>query len=550
MTVAFVRQVGHESNVQLNPLRDKSELPALTIADQVFGIMGRFTRGPIHKAFKVDKSNVRSMLGYGEPMRVSALNEALVHVIEALDNGAYEAVVSRLVPSSAKVKWLVCQYTEPTEQQTEGTYAFTVSETKPEAGTYLFAIKHLGCFNDGIKVELNANPNFHTGQYHPVDVVTLRITDKDGAKLHEFTGSLKATAKDDFGEPFWLPDVVSKFTDMVELECVDNGQIAPTNPAYGTDETGNAKWVTSDVMVCFDEGGTSYTAIDMVAARNRLQFTPHNYFYLSSGGSQSVALLGHLAQLAFQTNTQLKFDISGKLSPDDAIAFMEQVNATGQKEAHLLHAYWAPFKSLCPAGINGREYLGVATLNIAMCCARNAQINDKGFAPKNYPVAGKDWPISRQGIQQTYTCTPQELSKLAAAKINVVCFEEYDGGGRYVFRDSLTCAPVSNSHKKLIAVVDMACHTDDAFTRFCKGALQKPMKIAVKMANDFARAYFQGAQDADWIVPASDPEMKGLAARWVIKPSEASPADEMIVTYDVRYDGTNRVTRVTQTLRR
>ncbi len=549
MTVAFVRQVGYESNVQLNPLRDKSELPTQTISDQVFGIIGRFQRGPINKAFKVDKSNVRSMLGSGEPMRVSQLNEGLVHVIEALDNGAYEAVVSRLVPASATIKWLAVKYTPAVEDVPES-YSFTVSDTKPEPGTYLLAIKHLGCFNDGIKLKLHADSAYKMGVFQPVDVLTFAITDKDDVELYKFTGSLNQDAKDDFGEPNWLPDVVAKYTSMLEVECVTTGTIEPTAAAYGDDESGNAKWVDSGLKVCFDEGGFVYAATDYVAARNRLQFTPHNYFYLSSGGSQSVALLGHLAQLAFQTNTQLRFDVSGKLKPDEVIAFMEQVNATGQKEAHLLHAYWAPIKSRCPAGINSSEYIGVATLNIAMACARNAQKNDKGFAPKNYPIAGKDWPIGRQGMQQTYTCTPQELSKLAAAKVNVVCWEEYDTGGRYVFRDSITCAPVMNSHRKLIASVEMACHTDDAFTRFGKGALQKPMKVSVKMTNDFARNYFQGAQDADWIVPAQDPDMGGLAARWVIKPSEARPSEEMIVSYDVRYDGTNRVTSVTQTLRR
>ena len=45
MTVAFVRQLGSEPGVQLNPLRDASEVPSTDNADQVFGIMMRATRG-------------------------------------------------------------------------------------------------------------------------------------------------------------------------------------------------------------------------------------------------------------------------------------------------------------------------------------------------------------------------------------------------------------------------------------------------------------------------------------------------------------------------
>ena len=45
MSTAFVRQLGSESGVQLNPLRDNSEIPTTDNSDQVFGIMMRATRG-------------------------------------------------------------------------------------------------------------------------------------------------------------------------------------------------------------------------------------------------------------------------------------------------------------------------------------------------------------------------------------------------------------------------------------------------------------------------------------------------------------------------
>ena len=90
MAVAFVRQLGYESGVQLNPLRDNSEIPSSDNSDQVFGIIMRSTRGRIDRPFKVDRGNVFKKLGTGEQMRVNTLNEAWVHVVEALNNGAYE----------------------------------------------------------------------------------------------------------------------------------------------------------------------------------------------------------------------------------------------------------------------------------------------------------------------------------------------------------------------------------------------------------------------------------------------------------------------------
>jgi hypothetical protein len=104
---AFTRQLGAESGVQLNPLRDNSEIPVADNSDQIFGILMRATRGRIDKPFAVDRGNVLKRLGRGESMRASMLNEAWVHVVEALNQGAYQAIVQRLVTENAKVKWAV-----------------------------------------------------------------------------------------------------------------------------------------------------------------------------------------------------------------------------------------------------------------------------------------------------------------------------------------------------------------------------------------------------------------------------------------------------------
>jgi len=158
--------------------------------------------------------------------------------------------------------------------------------------------------------------------------------------------------------------------------------------------------------------------------------------------------------------------------------------------------------------------------------------------------------VNRSGIVQTYTPNNQELNALARAKINPVIFESYTGGGRYVFRDSLTCAMVESSLKKLIAVADMSTSIDDAVTRFGKDVLQMPMKIAVKRMRDFLTALFENAQASDWIVPASDPAMGGSAWRFTVAPNEVRPYDLMDVSYWLRYDGTTRQIHVTHTLSR
>jgi hypothetical protein len=236
------------------------------------------------------------------------------------------------------------------------------------------------------------------------------------------------------------------------------------------------------------------------------------------------------------------------MSVEAAIAFVSQLNMGASKTSYLMHAFWTPLKSDDPTGVNPHGYFGTATLNIAYACGRNAQRNSKGFAPKNYPVAGREWPIQRTRIVQAVKLRDQELNALAKAKINPVVYETYTGGGRYVFRDSLTCALVDSSLKKLISVADMSTSIDEAVTRAGKDFLQLPMDISVKRTKDFLTELFDGAQASGWLVPSGDPRMNGVAWKYDVRPNEARPYDAMDVSYWLRYDGTNRQTFVTQTL--
>ena len=552
MSTAFVRQLGSESGVQLNPLRDNSEIPTTDNSDQVFGIMMRATRGRIDKPFAVDRGNVFKKLGSGEQVRLSALNEAWVHVVEALNKGAYQAIVQRLSTSAAVIKYAVVA-AEMSEDETPaptGNFTFTVSENLP-ATPYLFAVKHLECFNDGIVLEFRAEEVTSGGLPADNDKLTLRLRDKDGNLQYEFYGSLKSDAKDDYGNSAYLPDVALAQTDAVEITTGVTGAsavIGSDSAAYGYDTNGQQKWAKSGTLVCFVEGGTAYTTQDYMAARDKLQYTQFDYAYISSGGTQAPALLAQLAQLAFDTNRQLRFGIPGNLAPEAAVAFVNQLNMGASQTAHLMHAFWAPLKSDDPTGINPHGYFGTETLNIAYGCGRNAQKNAKGFAPKNYPIAGREWPLQRTRIVQTYSPTNQELNLLARAKINPVIYETYTGGGRYVFRDSLTCALVESSLKKLIAVADMSTSIDESVTRAAKDFLQLPMDVSVKKMRDFLTTLFEGAQASGWLVPSNDPQMNGAAWAYDVRPNEQRPYDAMDVSYWLRYDGTNRQTFVTQTL--
>lgn len=533
MATAFTRQINAQPGVQLNPLQDNTDGFAPDNSDQVFAIAMRATRGRIDKPFKVNRSNVFRKLGRGESLRASALNEAHIHVVEALSKGAYEAVVHRLVTSSAAVSYVVA---------VDGaTPTFSVEAAVPGTA-HAFAVKHLECFNDGIKVSYHADAPAGGGAASMID---LRVTDKDGVVLFEFEGSLDPNAKDDYGQSLYLPDVIGRSTDLLELTIPSaTTSIPATSGAYGRDVNGLDKWATSGVMVAFSEGGTGYTSADYIAAREALQYCEFDFGYITSGGSQATGLLAQMVILAYQTNRQLRFDVAGTLAPAAAISFVESLNI----DSHYCAAFWAPLLTDDPIGINAKSHLGTSTYNIARACARNARTDAKGFAPKNFPIAGKEWPLDRTGIVQTYQPTEYELSDLAKAKINPVIYERYNGGGRFVFTDSLTLAKTEVSLRKLIAVADMSSSIDEWVTRFGKEVLQLPMQVAIKKMRDYLRTLFEGATAAGWLVPSA--ELDGGTYKFEVKPNELRPADRMDVGYALHYDGTVRQIFVTQTLSR
>lgn len=536
MSVAFTRQLGSQPGVQLNPIRDDSEGFAPDNSDQSFGIAMRALRGRIDKPFKVNRSNVLQRLGAGEPLRVSALNEAHIHVGEALQKGAYEAVIYRLHSAAAKLSYIVVK------SDAAGTVSFSV-EPKVPTEPYLFAIRHLECHNDGLVIRFHAEGvTDEAGVATDASLLSLQLVDADGSVLYEFVGSLDRAAQDDYGQSAFLEDVVSTRTDAVEISVGPKATVVPDSDAYGTNADGFEKWAVSSTQMYFVEGGTAYTTLDYMAARRALASTEYDYGYIASGGSQSPALIAQLVQLGYDTNRQPRIDVPGTLTPAEAIAFVNQLNV----DTHYAAFFWAPLKCDDPIGINGKSVIGTSALNIAFACARNAQTDANGFSPKNYPIAGNIFPVDRTGIIQIYSPEPPELSNLAKAKINPVIYKRYNGGGKYVFSDSLTAAKTDASLRKLVSVADRSSTIDEWVTRFGEETVQLPMEIAVKKMSDFMQRLFEGAQTAKWITPSKT--MNGAAFQFSVTPNNLHPEDRMDVKHGLHYDGTNRQIFVTQTL--
>ena len=600
----FVRQLGFQPGVQLNPLADNTDGAVPDNSDQIFAVLARLTRGRIDRPFRANRTNFYAKTGIPESIRTNALNEAKLQAYEAVGNGAYEAVIQRLTAAAAvksygvitigtgavltpvvaggivtgvtvtnggtghitgqslaftgvgagavatvtAVAGVITAVTVSaggagyTSAPTAGVMpSFAVSASVPVTPYDIYFMHH-DCFNDGVKVAVHADSTPVGGTAVATKVIKLRLLDATDTVLFEFEGSLDPAAKDDYGQSAYLADIVDARTDALDIVIAATANISPTSGIYGRDASGKDRWGTSGVLVCFSEGSTAYATTDYDRCITALRDTDTPFGYLISGGTQAVSLIGKLAALAIETNTPIGIDVSGSLDSAAAITFVNSLNI----DSHYVHFYWAPMEADDPMN-GGKAVWGAAGLNIGMRCARNARLNAKGFAPKNYPVAGKEWPVNRTGVRQLVRPQEQELSDLARAKINPVLFENYNGGGKYVFTDSLTSAKTVVSYKKLISVAEMSLSLDNWVTLYSKELLQLPMSEFIRRMNVFLDTLLNNAVASGWLVPSKN--LPGNAPfQFSVRKSEVRPADLVLIDYWTSYDGVARQVIVQQTL--
>lgn len=602
----FVRQLGYQPGVQLNPLIDTTDGSTPGLTDQIVAVIGRMTRGRTDRPFRVNRGDFFAKTGPAASIKANALNEAKVQAYEALSNGAYEAVVQRLVPAAAKRSFAVIRfgsgatftvtvtggavtavtvsnggtgYTtgQAIEFAGDGNYAtatvtapagvitgvvitspgtgyttaptarvaqsvsFTTSETAPTTGWDMY-LDHLGCFNDGIKIRLQADATPVTGTQTATKLLSFQVLDVvTGEVLADAFGSLDINAVDDYGNSIYLPDVLSNITQGEFLLTVRSGvEVAPTAGFYGRTATGTQRSNTSAPLVLFSEGGFSYTDADMDRAMVQLKNSDNPFGYLMSGGTQSATLLGKMVDFAKATNTILVMDISGRLAPAAAIAFWEGLNV----DSELVHAYYAPIEAFEPS-TGYREVWGVGGLNAGLRCGRNARVNAKGFAPKNYPVAGREWPMNRSQMRQIATVDEGQQSDIARARLNLCHFVIFSGGGRYVFGDSLTSAKTQVSYRKLVSVAEMASSLDNMIAAYARELIQLPMKEAITRMNRFLQKLLEDAFASDWLIPSTNLE-GGAPFIFTVERSSARPVDLMVVNTWISYDGVARQVTIQQ----
>lgn len=546
MATAFSRALGKQPGVQLNPTLDSSEGFARDgVEDQSFGCVARLVRGPIDRAFAVSASNVKKVTGVPESVRKNPLNDAHTQLVEALAIGGKRAIVSRLVGTDARNRWVVVK--KPA--QTTGVYnlLFELSDSLPSNG-FLFAIKHKGCFNDGIKLALSAKETLNAGGTRvDATVATLTIMDRSDVVIDQFTASLDVNNTDSEGKPDHLQSFIENFSsDDYEVMLAEGAVIPSGCAAYGKDDNGLQRKQISALLYPFTEGSvTSFTSQQYQSAVKQLEDSDLDFAYLTSLGSSATALCATLGQLAFKKNIICAVDIPGNLTPKQAIAWRNQLGLV----SHLLVLNWSPIESQDPNGVSGRLVLGTGAYRIARMCQRNAATNALGFSRKQYPIAGRQYPLQRQGMKQIYKPNEDELSDLALAGITPVIHQTFSSGSGYIFNDAITAANKETSYLNLLNAVDVVTTIERDISRLAREMLLFfPMEEAIETANRLIKDYLDNATTSGWLVNSG--ELGGASYQLRIQKNKQRPADVMNIDLKMHPEGCTRQVHISPEITR
>lgn len=568
----FVRQIGEQSGIQLSPTVDRTDGVA-GIGDQTAAIVGSFTRGRFDKPFWVDAQTLRARLGLPVSIAKSLLNEAYLHIYEALNDGASQVLVSRLVRETATNDYVIIQVDaaagtlqtelgEPlldqnNEPLTVGNTAIILTDDQIAtgyAGELAIAFKLKDGINEGFVVRANFDAyddvdawiiETETQSFNPKSLrISIEILDKTTLQLlYSAIGAVHPDSVDEFGQTRYIGNLASDVFQFFAGNLPNAAyQEALQDSTIGVMADGTRLYIRQAVAP-YHHIDTAYTNSELDTACNALRYSNEDFGYIMGGGTRSVPLLARLKDLAYHTETLLAIDVPCEYSEEDAITWVNNLNF----DEFLVSCYWTPLR--CDDPLNGgKASWGSSGAQIGLRCNRNARINSLGFAPKQSPIAGKDWPLPRTGISQLRTPSPIQLSNLAKAKINPVILDKFSDGSRYTFRDCLTMARTLVSKKKLISVADMSTHLNQVCVRIIKDHLQKGMTVAIARSRAQIERLLKNAEASGWLVPSRDPMMLGLTYTLELKPNEARPNDWMDVRLAVSFDGVARVAIIEQTI--
>lgn len=376
------------------------------------------------------------------------------------------------------------------------------------------------------------------------------IDNVDLSTLYAISGAITTTSMDDGGNTRYIGDLAELYNDVFDFYEGDYPLV--NMPSLG--ETLNASFDVNGRPIYYELSVTPTTIVnptpfgdvDFEWSHLKLLDTTEQFEYLMGAGTRSIALIERLVLIMKERGVVFNFDVPSEFDIDQAVAWVGQFSID-PKYVHLARCLYAPIKARNSL-TSGMSFWGSSAVLTGLSCARNAVKNGFGFPPMNVPIAGEQARLGRSLMRQTVIVNDVAKRKLAKARIIPVIFEVYESGNFVVFFDSLSMNPKDNSFLKLSSVGEMSNYLDKRIATRAKSSLQKPMSVAIEEVSAFIDGLLENAESSKWLQKSA--ELGGNAYEYTVYASIANPQDEMIIEYSACFDGVNRKTTITQTVKR
>lgn len=577
----FFRILGMQAGIQLNMISDESGTLPIDQSDQRAAISGIFDRGRVDKAFIVNGSNIRRRLGAPTPLRGANPIEAYRHVDHAIWKGAQEVFVARVMNDYTN-KWVVLtlddalgtagqilsEYGDPITDEM-GAYLLPEIVADPAAApefsvrAYLstdnglsdpksiIAFKLKDLITGGFTLRTSVDDGAERTPSIDRVFINIAIVDKDNQTvLYAIRGTISQTAQDEQGKSLYIGDYADNYNDVFQFARgqyadADLLDVLNSDAASVLGQAVDKAWP----LTPFVQGTTALQPINYVNAVSLLTARQTEFFYLMGGGTQNSSLLREIYNFGRRWNKSVQIDIPSYMTPEEGATWLADLGLDPK-------SYWVSVTHNLSSFIDRlttmRVRIGLSGYKVGLACARNAIRNTNGFAKKQHPIAGYDYPISLAGQRMEVELDPAQngdgylLDLMARYHINPVLFDDFgQDEARWVFYDSLTQYLPNEKDMKLESVAERAMNLDSTVVGIVKRLQQSDSETVISDANDRISAYFDDVFGAGWI-KVSD-KIGGKSYLLSVKQTNNSD-DSIDVNYTIHYVGTNRQTFVQQTV--
>lgn len=293
---------------------------------------------------------------------------------------------------------------------------------------------------------------------------------------------------------------------------------------------------------------TPVTNMTADKVKTALQAMQPSVSYIGTCDIDNIAYIEAIAEAINRTGAGAIVDL-GKITDWRVIVAIQNTLNIGDSALQL---FWNPNVSRPPNAtslFSRKKWRPCVGDHIGQLLLRNARVNAKNLPPIHIPVAGHFFPIKFRDmeIMKGVELDDDAQEALAAARINVVLNEEFEGGSRWIYGDSLTQYDSRTSALRLANSAEITRYTKRLVISIVKKHLQKPMDSFIQDATSECERWLDACVSAGYLKEAAELGGKFYSLTIVNRDNGFEAADVELIR---RPEGTARVVKLSDVVTR